>query len=299
MPPTTAPVLMRTPSSVDEMLVVEEVLKQSAAEPRRLSLDPCPDGWTLETIVVQKVEMTSTLGITLTNRSDSEEEPVVLSIAAGGAAATPEHQISGTLMPGDRIISISGSRNVLRTDWRHDCDATAEATVGMLKRAASSVVNVRIKRDGVEALVPVEKASKDASLGLGIESNAAWLHPVVREVDPGPCTGKLKAGDEIVSIEAASTVAKIYTRHAKSPKTCTAFLKELVGPITLTIHRLADPAKREAVVTAMTAEATGDEEVVASKIINMARMKLWRERASSTVRPSCCPPRSEQQACLA
>merc|ERR1719217_700332 len=91
--------------------------------------------------------------------------------------------------------------------------------------------------------------------------------------------GKLKAGDEIVSIEAASTVAKIYTRHAKSPKTCTAFLKELVGPITLTIHRLADPAKREAVVTAMTAEATGDEEVVASKIINMARMKLWRERS--------------------
>ena len=262
--------------------IAEVAEKQSMSTPPA-SPPPAPAALKSEVVIMQKNELESKLGITLVHRSEADDHPVVLSIANGCAAATPANHISGVLMPGDRVVSISGAGNVLRTNWSHNCVAAANETVSMLKKSKSSIVNVRIEREGVESVIQVERASSEASLGLQIESNTKWLHPVVRMVEQGPCEGKIKVGDHIVSVEAATTQEKRETRNTMDDiKASVAFLDELVGPVKFQVLRIPNLAQREAFVTHMVAEATG-EELVAGKsrptIMTVAMMKLWRQKS--------------------
>ena len=74
--------------------------------------------------------------------------------------------------------------------------------------------------------------------------NAAWPHPVVRDIDKdGPCYGPMKCGDQLVSIEATTRAAKrLDTRCAAdkpggSSTVVTSFLKMAVGKVRILVHR--------------------------------------------------------------
>ena len=230
------------------------------------------------------------LGVTLSNLDEPDDQhPVVLSIANGGAAATSACQFQGQLMVGDRILTMSGATNVHAMDWKHACKEAEQATVSMLKKSRSRMVNVRVERDGTEKLVTVEKDAHDSSLGLTIESNTAWAHPIVREVESkSPCRGVIQLGDKVKSVEAAFDDVTLDTRHASEAKVATGFLKDVVGPVSFLVLRMDDVTARTVMVDAMladaaiaprTAEAHAEAQANAGGIINMARMKLWRERS--------------------
>lgn len=230
------------------------------------------------------------LGVTLSNLdAPDDQHPVVLSIAEAGAAATPACQFQGQLMVGDRILTMTGATNVHAMDWKHGCKEAEHATINMLKKSRSRTVNVRVERDGAEKVVTVEKTAHDSSLGLTIESNTAWAHPVVREVEPkSPCRGVIQLGDKVKSVEAAFDDVTLDTRHASEAKVATGFLKDLVGPVSFVVLRLDDVKARTLMVEAMvaeaaiapkTAEAHAEAQANAGGIISMARMKLWRERS--------------------
>lgn len=104
-------------------------------------------------------------------------------------------------------------------------------------------IRVEILRKGALKMVVIETL-QSRSLGLTIESNAAWPHPVVRDIDKdGPCYGPMKCGDQLVSIEATTRAAKrLDTRCAAdkpggSSTVVTSFLKLAVGKVRILVHR--------------------------------------------------------------
>ena len=273
---TTVATLLTTDACVQERGKLTAALTATAATAKSSEPAILPIGWTQELVVFEKKELTTKLGLTLSNVAEEAEHPVVLIVEEEGAVAC---QVQSALQPGDRVISLEAAMNVQSLRWEGDCKSAERATVGMLKKA-TSVVNITIERDNVEAIVSIKKASKDAPLGLGIESHAEWQHPIVREVDPlSSCKGKIKNGDRLLAVECPTTLAKLDTRHAAAAKISAAFLKEAIGPVTVEVHRMQDEGKRNEHVSLMLDEYHNGS--ASRSISNAARLKRWLTRATA------------------
>jgi len=214
-----------------------------------------PPDFDADAIVIDKKELSTKLGIFLTN-DKVNSHPVVVRIAEDGAAATPACQLQGVLMAGDKIMSLEAATNVVRVDTATDCKHSATATSAMLKKSVGQV-KIGIQREGVPSVVVVDKPKQDMTLGILLESSPAWEHPRVQSIGDGPCVGKLEPDDVVVSVEAATEVAKLDTNpKVSSHLVSTAFLKSAVGPVQIHVHRIKDVQKRRASVAAMVAAAT-------------------------------------------
>jgi hypothetical protein len=224
------PRLVRGSMTADEKIAVTAAVKATAAG--ALTEFACPAGWSKHVVVIKKDEIATALGVTLSNLEEPDDQhPVVLSIAEGGAAATPAYQSKGRLMVGDRILMLTGATNVHATDWMYGCDEAAKATLNMLKKSSSRMVNLRVERDGTDKVITVEK-SASGDLGMVIESNTTWAHPIVRVVEPqSPCRGVVQVGDKVKSVEAAYNDVTLDTRHAGAAKVATGLLKDVVGNV--------------------------------------------------------------------
>ena len=271
--------VVTTDASVQEKGTLAAALTATAAAAKS-SQPPAvaPAGWTEELIVFEKKELTAKLGLTLSNVQEEDEHPVVLIVEDGGAVASPACQTRGVLQPGDRIISLEAAMNVQSLRWERDCKSAERATVSMLKKA-STVVNITIERDNVESIVSIVKPSKNATLGLGIESNKKWQHPIVREVDPlSSCSGKIKTGDKLLSVDCPTTFAKLDTRHAPAAKTSSAFLREAIGPVTVLVHRMQDDGKRNEHVSSMLDEYHNGS--ASRSVKTVVGLKRWMTKAT-------------------
>ena len=261
----------QSPEATKEVAAVAEAVKATADAAPKASVVPA--GYVADAIVIDKKELSTKLGITLSNQED-KDHPVVCAISDDGAAATPACQLQGKLEAGDRILEIEAATNVVRVETDVDCKSTAVATTAMLKKAVG-VLKVGIIRDGEAKVVEVPKPTPTSQLGVVIESSKAWKHPKIREVKPGcPSTGLLQPGDIVTSIEAPTEVAKLETHHATAKHTvASGFLKAAVGPISLKIHRLKDASQRRKSVAALKPQelATTDAApVLAAVVTNVA-----------------------------
>ena len=100
------------------------------------------------------------------------------------------------------------------------------------------MVNLRVERDGTDKVITVEK-SASGDLGMVIESNTTWAHPIVRVVEPqSPCRGVVQVGDKVKSVEAAYNDVTLDTRHAGAAKVATGLLKDVVGNVYLVVLRM-------------------------------------------------------------
>ena len=82
-----------------------------------------PEGWEDVQVIVEKPELTTTVGINLcTVKSGADHDgiehvhPMVLSLDSSGAASTPETQLEGVLHAGDRILLLQAASNVVHLD---------------------------------------------------------------------------------------------------------------------------------------------------------------------------------------
>ena len=277
-----APAPAQSEEATEEMVTVAAAVTATAAAPSKPIV--VPEGYAAGAIVIDKKELSTKLGIALSNAED-KEHPVVCTIGDDGAAATPSCQLQGKLEAGDRVLSIEAATNVVRVETEVDCKSSATATTAMLKKSVGDI-RVGILRAGESKVVMVHKPTPTASLGVIVESSKAWKHPRVREVRPGPATGELQEGDIITSIEAATAMAKLETHHAAAKHTvASGFLKAAIGPITIHVHRLKDQGKRRASVATVKPQdmATTDAMPVLPAIVTAAASLRESERRSTKV----------------
>ena len=124
-------------SSTADAWVTAEVIAFKEGNLLRVEY-PVKDYWCAKTLhldsehlVIDKKELTSRLGVTLQGVA-GDSFPVVTEVSEAGAAATPECQLQGVLMPGDKVLSMEANTKVVRLDTAVDTDHTAGATAAML-----------------------------------------------------------------------------------------------------------------------------------------------------------------------
>ena len=280
------------PEETDEMAQEKAMVAAAVAATAAVGVTKAmvvPSGWGEEDILIDKASLSTRLGVTLSSQDD-REHPVVHSIAAGGAAATPRCQLKGVLHAGDRILRISAFTHVVRRDTEMDDHGHAIATSAMLRRAVGPI-RVEVKRVGklvghkVCKTVLLYKGAVSERLGITLESDSSHVHPVVAGIaESGAAAGKLHKGDVILSIEAATETTTLETHHGKetSHLVATAFLKAAVGPVALRVHRLRDQQKRRASVAALAAEVQSGSKAVATTDDRLHSAAILRSESSYT-----------------
>ena len=121
------------------------------------------------TIMINKEDAASKVGVTLTSEP-SDPYPVVTSISESGAAASGPCQLQGVLMAGDRITSLSGYTRVVHLDTH--AKWSAGPTAAMLRKAVG-LIKFRVKRAGSGEVVEVGIYKESAGESLGIELTSA------------------------------------------------------------------------------------------------------------------------------
>ena len=106
-----APAPAQSEEATEEMVTVAAAVTATAAAPSKPIV--VPEGYAAGAIVIDKKELSTKLGIALSNAED-KEHPVVCTIGDDGAAATPSCQLQGKLEAGDRVLSIEADRRGTR-----------------------------------------------------------------------------------------------------------------------------------------------------------------------------------------
>ena len=77
-----------------------------------------------------------------------EDHPIVYEVDEGGTAATPECQLEGKIMPGDRILALEAANHVVHVDTKLTNPEKLNAdTLALLKKCVGHV-KLGIVRDG-------------------------------------------------------------------------------------------------------------------------------------------------------
>ena len=291
-----APAPAQSEEATEEMVTVAAAVTATAAAPSKPIV--VPEGYAAGAIVIDKKELSTKLGIALSNAED-KEHPVVCTIGDDGAAATPSCQLQGKLEAGDRVLSIEAATNVVRVETEVDCKNSASTCTAFIKRCVHDI-KFGVLCDGSTKTVVVHKGAQASQLGLLLETCPRWKHPRVSSLTAGsPCEGKLAVGDIITSIEAATAMAKLETHHAAAKHmVASGFLKAAVGPITIHVHRLKDQGKRQASVAALQSSAATDPEVaetdsdpiVPSVITRVAPPRQSARRVTKVLFAESAPP---------
>ena len=231
------------------MAEVAAVVQATADAAETESPVDVPTGWKAETIVLDKKSLETKMGLVLLY-PEEEDHPIVYEVDEGGTAATPECQLEGKIMPGDRILALEAANHVVHVDTKLTNPEKLNAdTLALLKKCVGHV-KLGIVRDGEEMVVSIDKQTKEQRLGLGVVTDDKHTHPFVAAVDAeGQCVDKIKINDVLMFIEAGTDVAQLQTRYAPDNikhKVTTTFLKAVVGHIKILVHRMADEAKRDA-----------------------------------------------------
>ena len=96
-------------------------------------------------------------------------------------------------------------------------------------------------------LLQVHKPSADSKLGVELTSRPEWRHPTVASVleGGGVASGRLEAGDVIVSVTAATELSRAELRHSEEAANVVASLLRCAwGDVTIHVHRMQDEAQR-------------------------------------------------------
>ena len=286
-----APSPLQTDKATEEVAAVAAAVAATSASAAMALPDFVPSEWAASTVIIDKKELATTLGVVLSNVED-DAHPVVVSVKSGGAAATPACQLQDKLMEGDRILSLEAATAVVRLQTSSKVGAVP--TAALLKRAVG-VLKIVVRRGGETLDVDVEKSSANDPLGIELTSSSGEKHPVVSSVvdrfTKGVAAEKLVVGDVVLSVEAATEFAKLETRHAAaSHSVATGFLKAALGPVAINVHRMQDAGKREAATAEVLAQVEQDatdiattdtNPVVAATITTRVPSGLGQRRATS------------------